>query len=172
MEASDKREATKLLKELFSAFPSMAASTEAAQVYLSVVADYRLEALRGAVQRFVRGEVLDHNGRFVPSTAELARVVRDVDLRIDENEMFRLYGPSTYVDFGHGRIDERGLTAEQKDLVFSLHGELPDGTPLGRLTIEQRQKVLNRKALAALSGGKTLQQLLGPGAPMPRLKRV
>lgn len=176
MEASDKREAVKLLKDLFSAFPSMAASTEAAQVYLSVVADYRVESLKEAVRRFTRGDVPEHNGRFVPSTAELSRVVRDIDLKLREDELFRLYGPSTWIDFGHGRIEERGLSSEQCDMIMKLHGVLPGGTSLARLTIEQRQKVLTQEALKQLESGVGLSDVLGVTAafkiPIPQLKRV
>lgn len=161
MEASDKREATKLLKELFSAFPSMAASIESAQVYLSVVAEYRVDALKNAVQRFIRGEVAEHNGRFVPSTAELSRVVRDIDWQLRENELFKLYGPSTWVDFGHGRIELRGLSDKEKDRVIDLHGLTADGRNLAFLSIEDKRAALDPTAIPAPNR-----------VPVPKLQRM
>lgn len=41
-----------------------------------------LPALREAVRRLIRGEVDEHNGKFIPTTAVLARAVRYEDERI------------------------------------------------------------------------------------------
>lgn len=38
-----------------------------------------LPALHSAVRRIIRGEVEEHNGKFIPSTAILSRVVRYED---------------------------------------------------------------------------------------------
>lgn len=41
-----------------------------------------MRGLREAVRRLIRGEVDDHNGKFIPSTAILSRVVRYEDDRL------------------------------------------------------------------------------------------
>lgn len=47
-----------------------------------------LAGLTEAVRLLVRGEVVDHNGKFAPSTAQLARVVRQADQNIEIRRRF------------------------------------------------------------------------------------
>lgn len=54
-----------------------------AKAYLLAIEGCTLPALQCAVRRLVRGEVADHNGHFAPTTAELAKVVRYEDFRIE-----------------------------------------------------------------------------------------
>lgn len=55
-----------------------------------------LEAMRQAVHRLIRGEVDEHDGKYVPSTAILARAVKYEDFRITaelEHSMRQLAKP-------------------------------------------------------------------------------
>lgn len=52
-----------------------------AKAYLLAIDGCTLAALQAAVRRFIRGEVDDHNGKFAPTTAELARIVRYEEFR-------------------------------------------------------------------------------------------
>lgn len=54
-----------------------------AKAYLLAIDGCSLPALTAAVRRFIRGEVEDHNGKFAPTTAELARAARYEDFRIE-----------------------------------------------------------------------------------------
>jgi hypothetical protein len=69
---------------LFEAFPSSSdkASETTAKAYLLAIEGCTIHGLRNGIRRFIRGEVEEHNGKFVPSTAILARVVAYEDRRI------------------------------------------------------------------------------------------
>jgi len=53
-----------------------------AKAYLIAIEGCSLDGLELAVRRFIRGEVDEHNGKFAPTTAELARAARYEDFRI------------------------------------------------------------------------------------------
>lgn len=52
-----------------------------AKAYLLAIEGCSLAALQAAIRRFIRGEVEDHTGKFAPTTAELAKVVRYEEYR-------------------------------------------------------------------------------------------
>ncbi len=84
MDREQTAEALELLSMLFQAFPSSGdkASPTMAKAYLLAIDGCTLPALTEAIRRFIRGEVDDHSGKFAPTTAELARIVRYEDFRI------------------------------------------------------------------------------------------
>lgn len=67
------------LKAMFSQFPSHDSGDPRYRVlgYQDALSDEPLWAVERAVRRFLRGEVSSHDGRFLPTSAELARVVRE-----------------------------------------------------------------------------------------------
>ena len=84
MDMADKAEALGLLSMLFEAFPTSGDknSETTAKAYLLAIDGCSLPALREGVRLLIRGEVDDHNGKFIPTTAVLARTVRYEDERI------------------------------------------------------------------------------------------
>lgn len=84
MDLAQKAEALDLLSMLFEAFPTSGDKTSetTAKAYLLAIDGCSLPGLREAIRRLIRGEVDDHNGKFIPTTAVLARTVRYEDERI------------------------------------------------------------------------------------------
>lgn len=114
----------KHLRVLFSAFPIAARSDEALGVktYLDALEGYSLEAVERSVRQFITGKVQTHDGRFAPSTAELARNVAQWQDAIRIVEEARNPQPLASgilsVDFGRGPIDMTRLTfAEQEEVL-------------------------------------------------------
>jgi hypothetical protein len=52
--------------------------------YLIALEHATPQALRAAVRRYLCGEVESHDGRFIPTSAELARVVRAEQAHLDK----------------------------------------------------------------------------------------
>jgi hypothetical protein len=117
------------LERLFSAFPTAARADEllAAKTYLTALDGYSLEAIERSVNQFIRGDVPTHDGRFAPSTAELARNVRQWDeaIKLRDTPPPQLASGILSVDFGRGRIDMTKLTAAEQDEVLRT-GKAPD----------------------------------------------
>jgi hypothetical protein len=84
MNVADKTEALDLLSMLFEAFPTSGDKTSetTAKAYLLAIDGCSLPGLRNAIRLLIRGEVEEHNGKFIPTTAVLARTVRYEDERI------------------------------------------------------------------------------------------
>lgn len=132
-------QATKLLKTLFSAFPTASRSDEllAARTYLEALEGYGMDALERSVNQFIRGDVPTHDGRFAPSAAELSRNVRQWDDAIKSLAAARNAPPLASgllkVDFGHGPIDMTKLSVAEQDVVLRT-GRAPAVT-LGPATV-------------------------------------
>lgn len=72
------------LRVLFSQFGTADGDMEGKLVgYLIALEDATGPALKAAVRRYIRGEVEGHDGRFIPTSAELARVVRREQAQLD-----------------------------------------------------------------------------------------
>jgi hypothetical protein len=84
MDQFEAAEAMGLLSMLFEAFPSSGDknSETTAKAYLLAIEGCTIRGLREGVRRLIRGEVPEHNGKFIPPTAILARVVKYEDDRI------------------------------------------------------------------------------------------
>lgn len=71
-------EAKSALRALFTAFPIAGHEdmNGVVSTYLMALDGYCLAAIQKSVMRFVRGEVEGHDGRFIPTPAQLSRDVR------------------------------------------------------------------------------------------------
>lgn len=153
MDREAAKAATKLLKELFSAFPTATRTDElqVAQTYLAVLDGFSVEAIQRSVGQFIRGNVATHDGRFAPSAAELSRNVRQWDEAIRQVEANRTAPPLasgiTSVDFGYGRIDMTRLTLEEQNYVLRT-GRAPDPT-LGPATVKLQRMGEQKRGFAS-----------------------
>jgi hypothetical protein len=71
-------EAKSALRALLNAFP-LAAHEDMRQViatYVMAIDGYCLAAIQKAVLRFIRGEVVEHDGKYMPTPAQLSREVK------------------------------------------------------------------------------------------------
>lgn len=64
---------------------------EVIATYLIAASGYPLAAIEEAVFRFIRGEVSDHDGRFLPTAAELGREIAKSAARMRPVERPRAY---------------------------------------------------------------------------------
>lgn len=62
------------------------------------------------------------------------------------------------MDFGHGRIDMRGLSTAEQDQIIKLGGRTPDGRNIALLSLEEKRASLQAEIKA-------------PNRVVPRLKR-
>jgi len=86
------------LRALFDQFPAPDGNSEGKYLgYFMALEGEPKWAVERAVRKFIRGEVAEHDGRFLPSSAELARIVRgysDHARKIrDLNEKHRPFKP-------------------------------------------------------------------------------
>lgn len=74
-------EVVKLLAPIFTAFPTSAGSDNAAnkvRLYSMAIEDIAPWATRLAVKDFIKGNVPEHDGRFLPTPAQLAKRARAI----------------------------------------------------------------------------------------------
>lgn len=69
-------DATSVLRALFEAFPTERGGNGSAATYLMAVEGYSLRAIQAAVKRLIRGEAAGHDGRFLPTPAQVSTAVR------------------------------------------------------------------------------------------------
>jgi hypothetical protein len=69
-------DATSALRALFEAFPTERGGNGSAATYLMAVEGYSLRAIQAAVKRLIRGEAAGHDGRFLPTPAQVSTAVR------------------------------------------------------------------------------------------------
>lgn len=113
--------------------------------------DVRAAAVAEAAREFYTGSsALERDHHWPPTGAELAAraAVWERAMRAREAPATKLHTGIMDIDFGHGRIDMRGLTAEEQDRVISAHGETPDGRSMAYLSLEEIRKVLAGDLLA------------------------
>jgi hypothetical protein len=97
LQPASEEEMRSSLKALFDQFPSQDGGAEGKFLgYLLALEGEPASAIRSAVRKFLRGDIPEHNARFLPTSAELARVVRDekaeiyrVRMRESQREMAR-----------------------------------------------------------------------------------
>ena len=126
-------EADRLAKEsmvlrLFQRFPSLASKDQSSinmlvSGYTDGLAEYSVEAVTRACRDFAQGAVEGYNIEYPPTGPQMAARARlwHQALRPKEDSP-RLYNGLLSVDFGDGRIDLRGMTAEQQDAVLRNKG--------------------------------------------------
>lgn len=135
------------LWSLFDGYPNFKATDEFIERVLDLLEPYSPRAVEHAVRRFGDGGVPGHNTAFVPNgpqIAEQARLFHELYTR----EVVPLYSGIIEMDFGHGRVDMRGLTVEEQDEVIRRHGVI-DGKNVALLSLEDKRAALKQQALAA-----------------------
>lgn len=132
-----------LILSLLRGYPSLASSITRGVIdsYVSAVDGYSVTALRNACERYRTGDVEGYDRRWPPNAAELATMARMFDelAKRDTERAPKLVvypiggepppghvplGPIE-VNFGHGRIDMRGLDHKTKEFVMQ-HKRLPE----------------------------------------------
>lgn len=131
-------EALKSLDLLFDAFRTELTDSQTA-AYLAALEGCAIEAVRDACRAFATGTVSDFNPNYGPPTAPrvamLARLLEPIKAEAGEIVVYPIgelpppgftpLGP-TSIDFGHGRIDLRGLSHAEKEAILQNKGRVPD----------------------------------------------
>ncbi len=116
--------------------------------YLDATAESSLGALEKACRAFATGVVSEFNPTFGPPSAPiLAKMAR----LMEPANLVPLYGGLLEVDFGHGRIDLRGLKIEEQDAIMRQHGKTPDGRNYALLSLDEK-----RAAISGIEGPRTV----------------
>jgi hypothetical protein len=156
-----------LVLDLFDSWPTASPSAENVRAYVQAVDAFSLEAVRRSVGQFQRG-LVERNNAFVPAAPELAENCRQWEgalrTRADSLAGPVLHNGLLEVDYGAGKINLRGLTNAEQDLIMSLGGKAPDGRSMAGLSLDQIRQALTQGDLAAVEGGKSFA--------IPKLGRV
>lgn len=84
---ASRSEATGILRALFEAFPAdRGDGVGAAATYLIAVEGFSMQAISMAVKRFIKGQVPQHDMRFLPTPPQVATVVRHCEYLISPPE--------------------------------------------------------------------------------------
>lgn len=163
---------TELAKEakildMFDGYPSASPSRENVQAYLASVASLSLEAVTRSVQQFRDGKVERENRAFAPSADEFSHNAREWQRAIDtlagSNDP-EMHNGLIECDWGHGRVDLRGLTNAEQDQIIAAKGRAPDGRSLAYMPLEEIKEALVQRDLAQVEGGKSFA--------VPKLGRI
>jgi hypothetical protein len=92
--------------------------------YLGPVEDVSVEAVVRTCQR-IAGGAAGLNTSFPPSPADIAGRARSYDEATADR--VPLYNGLVEMDWGHGRVDLRGLTNDQQDAIIRNHGMIGIG---------------------------------------------
>lgn len=112
--------------------------------YVEACADVSVEAVSLACQRIASGQA-GLNTSFPPSPADIAERASMLDAAA--RPRIPLHNGLIEMDWGHGRVDLRGLTTEEQDKLIELRGMTPDGRNAALLTLEEKRASLEVKAL-------------------------
>lgn len=135
-----------LILSLLRGYPSLASSITRGTIdsYVAAAGGYSVSALRDACERYRSGDVEGYDRRWPPNAAEVATLARMYDTieKRDTEPAPKLVSypmggepPAGYAplgpleaDFGHGRINMRGLDHKAKEYVMQHH-RLPPARP-------------------------------------------
>jgi hypothetical protein len=131
---------------LLAGYPSFKATDEFINALLAAVEPYSATAVADACKRFADDGVPDHDKRFVINAAELAGQARLFD-GIYNTVRVPLYSGILEMDFGHGRVDMRGLTVDEQDEIMRRHGIAADGRNMALLSLDEKREALQQKAV-------------------------
>lgn len=126
------------LFDLFDAFRTSPTENQI-RAYIAALDGCSAEATRDACRAFVTGTVsefkYDYGPPTAPRLATLARMLEPIKAEAGEIVVYPIgelpppgfmpLGP-TSVDFGHGRIDLRGLSHAEKEAILQNKGRVPD----------------------------------------------
>lgn len=146
-----------LILDLFDGYLSAKPSAENLRRYLSAVENLSVEAVARSVKQFNDGLVERDNRDFAPSAETFAVNAREwqraLDVRNDTGPV--LHNGMIECDWGHGRVDLRGLTNAEQDQIIAAKGRAPDGRSLAYMPLAEIKAALVQRDLAQVEGGKT-----------------
>lgn len=126
--------------------------------YLRPVEDITPEAVALACQRIASGQA-GLNTSYPPTPADIAS--RAALLDAGKKPQPRMLNGIVEMDFGSGRVDLRGLTDDEQDIIIRNNGKTPDGRNAAFLTLDEKLAALKPDALPAPER-----------IPVPRLRKV
>lgn len=151
--------------DLFDNWPTASPSAENVRAYVNAVEAFTVEAVQRSVRQFGSG-LVERNNAFVPAAPEFADNCRQwqaaLDSRGAKDEV--LHNGLLDSDFGHGRVNMRGLTKEEQDRIIAANGYGPDGKSLAYRPVEEIRTVLQQGDMAQVEGGRSFA--------VPKLGRV
>jgi len=133
--------------------------------YCSATADTPFEAVKRSTEQFASGRV-ERNNSFPPAAAEFAANAREWQAAITKRagqDGPEMHNGLIEIDYGSGRIDMRGLTNAEQDLIMAGKG-IVNGKNLAYLPLAKIRTVITNGDLDAVEGGKMM--------PAPRLGRM
>lgn len=155
---SDAKEAAIL--RMLEIYPQYRATDEFIDALVAIADGHSLQAVRLACDRFRTGQVPGHNNAYVLNGAQFAEQCALFD-RAYSDVKVKLFNGLLESDWGHGRVDLRGLTAKQQDRIIDWHDITPDGRNMALMTLEEKVEAVEAP------------QLEGPKSTLrPRLQRM
>jgi len=133
--------------------------------YCSATADTLFEAVKRSTEQFASGRV-ERNNSFPPAAAEFAANAREWQAAITKRagqDGPEMHNGLIECDWGHGRVDLRGLTRDEQEVVMAGKGVV-NGKNLAYLPLAEIRSVITNGDLDAVEVGKTM--------PAPRLGRM
>lgn len=160
MDARERQAREAVILKLIEGFPSLSgrATRGLIDAYVDASEHCHVSALNQACKRFARGEVPGQNPSYPPTAAEVAAQAAMLDEH-RKRTIVPLHTGVLNIDFGHGRIDMRGLTEPEQDRIIELGGKTPDGRNFALLSLADKRAALDQKALPNR-------------VPVPRLRKV
>lgn len=161
--AARKIQITKLLRGWLSMVGNIDMGT--IDAFVDATKDVSLEAVTKAVEQFASGRV-ERNNSFPPAAAEFAANAREWQAAITKRvgqDGPEMHNGLIEIDYGSGRIDMRGLTNAEQDLIMAGKG-IVNGKNLAYMPLAEIRSVITNGDLAAVDGGK--------GFAAPRLGRM
>jgi hypothetical protein len=114
--------------------------------YVSAVEDCGADAVALVCKRISSGQA-GLNSSFPPTPADIAERAALLDAGSKPQPL--LHNGIIEMDFGHGRVDMRGLKTEEQDEIIRLNGKTPDGRNFALLSLAEKRAALDPKALPA-----------------------
>lgn len=133
--------------------------------FVRQVEDCRPEAVKQACDRIASGRAPGVNNNFPPTPADVAsnaRLFEEIAARADDR--VPLYNGLLEADFGHGRVDMRGLTTDEQDRIAKLHGILPNGQNVAYLSLAEKKELLTVDSLKKLTAEAEAKRIGRDGA--------
>lgn len=122
--------------------------------YLGPVEECSVEAVVRTCQRIATGQA-GLSTSFPPTPADIAQRAAAYD---DANrERVALYNGLIEMDWGHGRVDLRGLAEAEQDAIIRCHGVSPDGTNFAMLDLDGKRSKLREIAKIAAADRQAIQ---------------
>lgn len=155
-----------LILDLFDIYLTAKPSAENVRAYLKAVESLSVEAVARSVQQFREGLVERENSDFAPSAETFSRNAREWQRAINQRGQDgpELHNGLIECDWGHGRVDMRGLTTAEQDQIIAAKGRAPDGRSLAYMPLAEIRAALVQTDLAQVEGGKTFA--------IPNMKRM